>query len=154
METEILNEIQKPVIIRELQVKYKSRRRVKSARMDCPKAIWEFCCPLIGDNVQESMLALYLDNKNTLIGYTVVSTDTVSETIVHPRECFLAGISMAAAGLVLAHNHPSGSLQPSKEDILTTTRIMEAGKILGVPLLDHVIISSEGFFSMKEAGHL
>jgi len=154
METEILSEIQKPVVIRELQVKYKSRKRVKSLRMDCPKSVWEFCRKLIGNNVQESMLALYLDNKNNLIGYSVVSTGTISETIVHPRECFLVGISMAASGLVLVHNHPSQELTPSREDITTTTRIVEAGRILGIALLDHVIVSCEGFYSMLENGHL
>ena len=74
----------------------------------------------------------------------------VNKTVVHPREVFAEPLKERATAIVMAHNHPSGSLEPSSEDKLTTDRIVKAGKILGISVIDHIIFSNEGYFSFLE----
>jgi len=78
----------------------------------------------------------------------------VNHSLVHPREVFADVITERAASVILAHNHPSGTLEPSKQDILMTRQLVEAGAILGIKVLDHLIVSKKGHLSMKEKGLL
>lgn len=104
---------------------------------------------------REQVLVCCLDNKNQPVSITIVSTGTLNSSLIHPREVFKTAILSNAAGIILFHNHPSGDPEPSQEDINITTRINEAGKIMGIELLDHIIIGSEGLFcSLKEKGVL
>ena len=96
---------------------------------------------------------LCLNNKNRLQGYNLVSIGTVSECIVHPREIFQPALLTNATSIIIVHNHPSECLDPSREDMVVTKIINEASKIIGIPLLDHIIYSDIGFYSMKENGH-
>jgi DNA repair protein RadC len=84
----------------------------------------------------------------------VVSIGTISEAIVHPREVFKEAIRESGSSIIVAHNHPSGEVNPSKEDISTTKRLSEAGRLIGIPLLDHVIVCDSSYYSMKENGYL
>ena len=77
---------------------------------------------------------------------------TITEAIVHPREVFRDAIKEGGCGIIVVHNHPSGVTDPSPQDINTTKRLIEAGKIIGIPLLDHIIVTDTSFFSMKENG--
>lgn len=109
----------------------------------------------IEPHVKESFLVIYTDVKNTPLGYDVVSVGTVNSSMVHPREVFSNAIINRAAGVFVAHNHPSGDPSPSNEDIQITKRLIEAGKIIGIPVVDHVIVSSidtYNSFSMKAHG--
>lgn len=83
-------------------------------------------------------------------------TGTVSESIVHPREVFGAAILGNCSGIIIAHNHPSGTLTPSRQDLETTMRPVDAGKIIGIPIIDHIIIgfNSANYYSLKEEGHI
>lgn len=101
----------------------------------------------------ENFVALLLDTKNKILASPTISVGTISSTLVHPREVFKPAIRAAASGIIVAHNHPSGNTQPSREDIAVTKRLAEASETLGIELLDHVIIG-EGFRSLKEDGHL
>jgi len=101
---------------------------------------------------QEYFLAISLDGANHIIKKRVISMGTISQTLVHPREVFSPSIQDRAASVIVAHNHPSGVLKPSNEDIDITKRLNESSKILGIELLDHLIISKNGYFSFKENG--
>ena len=81
-----------------------------------------------------------------------ISIGSLSASIVHPREVFRAAVDYAAAAMILCHNHPSGDPSPSKEDIMVTKRMLKAGNIMDIPVLDHVIIGKNRFFSLKEEG--
>lgn len=99
---------------------------------------------------QEHFYVLGLNNKNVIQYVDLCSLGTVSESLVHPREVFRLAIIRSCSAIIIAHNHPSGVLTPSKEDISTTKRIYEAGNIIGITLLDHVIVTMTEFLSLKE----
>lgn len=100
---------------------------------------------------REQVIVCCLDNKNQPVSVNIVSMGTVNSSLVHPREVFKTAVLSNAASIILFHNHPSGDPEPAQEDINITERIKEAGKILGIELLDHIIIGSENrFISFKE----
>ena len=102
------------------------------------------------DMKKEHFKLLMLNIKNGFLGVDTISIGSLNASIVHPRELFKAAIKKSAAGIILAHNHPSGDVTPSEEDILMTKRIKEGGLILGIEVLDHLIIGESGYFSFKE----
>jgi DNA repair protein RadC len=108
----------------------------------------------IADKKQEYFLCISLNGANEVIGNRVVTVGLLNSSPVHPREVFADVILDRAATVILAHNHPSGLLKPSPDDINLTSQMVEAGKILGIPVLDHIIISKKGYFSFKEEGLL
>ena len=101
---------------------------------------------------RESFFVLLLDGRHRLIGEQEVSRGTLTASLVHPREVFREAIRSAAGAIVLVHNHPSGDPAPSGEDRFVTKRLAEAGRLLGIEVLDHVIVSGRGHFSFREAG--
>jgi len=101
---------------------------------------------------RESFYVLLLDGRHRLISSEEVSVGTLTASLVHPREVFRDAIRSAAAAIVLVHNHPSGDPSPSAEDRSVTTRLREAGELLGIRVVDHVIVASSGYFSFREAG--
>ena len=103
---------------------------------------------------QEYFLALYLDGANHLIQTKIITIGILNQSLVHPREVFSYAIEKRCASIIVAHNHPSGILEASNEDINVTKRLQESGKILGIELLDHLIITNNGYLSLKEEGVL
>lgn len=106
----------------------------------------------LNNEAQEVLVTLMLNTKNSIVGIQEITRGSLAASIVHPREVYKAAILHNAASIILAHNHPSGSPSPSREDIAVTERILKAGKILDIPLLDHVIIGDPHFVSLKEKG--
>lgn len=104
----------------------------------------------IKENKKENFVVLYLDARNKLIYKETVSIGTLNANLVHPREVFEPAVRNLAAQIVLAHNHPSGDPEPSEDDLEITKRLVEAGKILGIEAIDHIIIAKTGFTSFKE----
>jgi DNA repair protein RadC len=102
---------------------------------------------------RENFVVVLLNTKNEVIETPLVSVGTLSASLVHPREVFKPAIRASAASVILAHNHPSGKVEPSREDREVTRRLGEAAEVLEIELLDHVIVG-DGFFSMKEHGML
>lgn len=96
---------------------------------------------------REHFVALYLNTKNRPVGYQVISVGTLTAALVHPREVFKAAILSNANAVVVAHNHPSGDPTPSREDREITRRLKEAGQILGIELLDHLVIGHDGRYT-------
>ncbi|NLJ37763.1 MAG: DNA repair protein RadC [Candidatus Atribacteria bacterium] len=103
---------------------------------------------------QEYFLTLTLDGASRLIQKRVVFIGTLNQSLVHPREVFADAILDRAAGVICVHNHPSGNLQPSREDIAVTKKLVEAGKIIGIRIMDHIIIGKASYFSFQAEGLL
>jgi len=103
---------------------------------------------------QEYFLCIYLDGANHICQTRVITIGTLNQSLVHPREVFAPAVENRCASIIVAHNHPSGVLKPSREDSLVTDRLKQSGKLLGIELLDHVIIGKSGYFSMKDEGVL
>jgi len=101
---------------------------------------------------QEHLVVLLLDTKNNIKKTVVVSKGTINSTFVHPREVFKIAIRESACSIILGHNHPTGDPTPSNEDIEVTRRLSEVGKTIGIELVDHIIVSSKGYRSLKKMG--
>jgi DNA repair protein RadC len=99
---------------------------------------------------QEYFICLSLDSGGKIISRRTVTIGLLNATLVHPREVFAGPLKDRAAAVIVAHNHPSGSVEPSKEDIKTTQQLVAAGQILGVPLRDHIIVTSGAHYSFKK----
>ena len=109
--------------------------------------------PLIrhyASRMQEHLLAISLNGAQEVLSINVCSIGLVNRTIVHPREVFSEALAQRASAIIVAHNHPSGVLEPSMEDREVTRRLKKAGDILGIPIIDHLIFSEDGFISMLE----
>ncbi|OGG59925.1 hypothetical protein A3C89_03215 [Candidatus Kaiserbacteria bacterium RIFCSPHIGHO2_02_FULL_50_50] len=112
------------------------------------KDVWSLCHD-IRSSKKEHFVALYLDTQNRVIERIIVSIGTLNSSLVHPREVFEPALKLSAAHLLVAHNHPSGSLEPSPEDIDVTIRLKNAGELLGINLLDHVILTDTTYKSIS-----
>jgi len=101
---------------------------------------------------KEHFVALYLNARNQLVHKETVSIGTLNANLVHPREVFKPAIDCLAASVIIAHNHPSGSVEPSEDDVKVTKRLKEAGMIMGIEIVDHIIITKDNQASFKEKG--
>jgi len=99
---------------------------------------------------KEHFFTLYLDTRNRVIRKETISIGTLNASLVHPREVFQPAVECSAASVILVHNHPSGEAEPSREDLLLTKRLVSAGEIMGIDVLDHVIVARRCFVSLKE----
>lgn len=115
-----------------------------------PQIIYEQFSMRYRHEKQENFVVFFLDTKNQVICFKTLFIGTLNTSVVHPREIFKEAIKNSCNAIICMHNHPSGILTPSKEDIEITTIIHETGKLVGIPLLDHLIISEEGYFSFKQ----
>jgi DNA repair protein RadC len=118
--------------------------------LDRPAAVSGLLSPLLADLDREHFVVLALDARNRPIGAHTVSVGTLSASLVHPREVFKFAILANASSLILAHNHPSGDTAPSQDDIELTRRLVQAGELIGIQVLDHLVIGDGDFFSLKE----
>jgi DNA repair protein RadC len=113
------------------------------------KAVWKE----IKDKKKEHFKLVLLNTRNLVVGVVPISTGTLSASLVHPREVFKEAIRHSAASVAIAHNHPSGDVTPSEEDLQLTKRLIQAGRLLGIEVLDHIVLADgETFFSFKERG--
>ncbi|TXH01308.1 MAG: JAB domain-containing protein [Candidatus Moraniibacteriota bacterium] len=116
-----------------------------------PQDVWKLCADF-RESKREHFAAFYLDTQGKVIDRQIISIGTLDASLVHPREVFEPAVSLRAASIIVAHNHPSGNLEPSREDIEITKQLVEAGKILNIQIIDHVIITKIGFTSTKKKG--
>lgn len=114
-----------------------------------PEQIYELTRDIRGAN-REHFVGFYLNSRHQVLRRDIISIGSLNASIVHPREVYLPAIALSAASLVLAHNHPSGDPTPSEEDLAITRRLLEAGRILGIDLLDHVVVARDSYASFKE----
>lgn len=120
-----------------------------------PKDAFELGKDFLIDSDREKLILVCLDNKNQPTSINTVSVGSLNSSIVHPREVFKVAILSNSANIIVYHNHPSGDVTPSKEDINITERLKEAGKILGIELIDHIIVgSNSSYYSFNERGDI
>lgn len=124
------------------------------ARMHTPGEIAAHLLPLYGAAPVEQFGVALLDSRHRLMHIRVLSVGSLDSTIVHPREVFKEAASASAAHVVLFHNHPSGDPSPSQEDVELTARMLKAGDVMGIEVLDHVILADERYYSFWEAGYV
>ena len=105
----------------------------------------------IRDLKKEHFVVVFLNARNQIIKTETVSVGSLNASLVHPREVFAPAVASSAASVILGHNHPSGDITPSREDIELTRRMVQAGEIMGIEVVDHLIVGSDRFLSMKEA---
>ncbi|MGY3724789.1 DNA replication and repair protein RadC [Granulicatella balaenopterae] len=105
------------------------------------------------DAYQEHLLVLFLNTKNEIIKKRTVFKGGLNSAVAHPREIFREAVKCSAAKMILGHNHPSGNLEPSNADINFTKRMVECGELMGIEVLDHIIVSSNHYLSLKEKGY-
>ena len=122
---------------------------VKPTKITSPISFHHFVQPLTQYS-EEHFIAFHLDAKFQVIGYHEVSKGTLNASLVHPREVFKAALLSNAFAIIVAHNHPSGSVSASREDIETTKQLIKAGRLLGISVIDHCIVSSESMNSLRE----
>jgi len=122
---------------------------VKSAR-----DVYEYVHPLVEYEEKENIVVLYLDTKNRVIKHEIVSVGTLNASLIHPREVFKTAIKDNTCAIIMAHNHPSGDPTPSKDDYEITKSIHSAGELLDIPVIDHVVIGKDNYYSFKERGQL
>ncbi len=139
--------------VREVKINYKSRKRVGET-LRSPADVSEVLRKVLPDNSREHFIALYLDGSHSVVGYSIVATGAATSCQVHPREIFQPAVLLGAVSLIIAHNHPSGSLVPSTEDRSVTDNIGKAARLMGVRLLDHIIVTDKSYHSFQEEGHL
>ena len=114
-----------------------------------PSDVWNFCADIRALQ-REHFVAFYLDTQNCLIERQTISIGTLNSSLVHPREVFEPALAFHAASIIIAHNHPSGELSPSREDREVTKRLVEAGKIIGIDVIDHIILSKSSYLSFQQ----
>lgn len=118
------------------------------------REVFEYYMPGFYGLKKERFLCVLLDSKNRIFKETVVSEGTLTSSLVHPREVFRDAIKESAASVLFIHNHPSGDATPSRDDINITKRLVETGKIVGINVLDHIIISDGTYLSLMEKGYI
>jgi len=127
------------------QKKWLSNKKVTS-----PKNIADFFIPLLRDEVKEKFFTICLNSANKIITYELISVGTLNSSLVHPREVFKVAVENNSASIILLHNHPSGNTEPSNEDVLLTKKMIEIGKLMDIPIFDHIIIAGDQYISMVE----
>lgn len=136
----------------ELGKRLASLEREERDLIRTPGDVVQLLMPELRYLTQEVFKVVLLDIKNQVIAIPLISKGGLSSSIVHPREVFKEAIKRSAAAMILAHNHPSGIPEPSREDISITKRLLAAGEIMGIDVLDHVIIGDGIYYSMREEG--
>jgi len=132
-----------------------ARRRIKpeGAKIETPADLLPYVRHY-ADRKQEHFLCASINGANEILNIRVVSIGLIDRTPVHPREVFADALADRASAIIVAHNHPSGTLEPSGFDVEITKQLKEAGTVLGIALLDHIIFNRTGYFSFLEAGRL
>lgn len=115
-----------------------------------PASLISWCQKKLGALSQEHFLVIFLNPANEVLGYKVLFTGTVDVSVVHPREVFKEALNVSSSKIMVVHNHPSGHLEPSTADLMITEHLCEAGRMLRIPVVDHLIVSQNDYFSFYE----
>jgi DNA repair protein RadC len=121
-------------------------------QFNTPEAAAKLVMGRLKDKKKEYFLAILLDTRNQLIKVAEISVGSLDTSVVHPREVFKEAISASAAGVIFVHNHPSGDTEASEDDVALTKRLVQAGEIVGIDVLDHIIIGGKNYTSLKRLG--
>ncbi|MBU3942642.1 DNA repair protein RadC [Patescibacteria group bacterium] len=138
-------------IFQALSVRSAKEKLPKKIVLDSPQAVATFLQEKIGREKREHFYIITLDSRNNLVNIKNISIGTLNTSLVHPREVFKEVIRASATKVIIAHNHPSGDTEPSEADLMITNRLIEAGKILEIAVVDHIIVTDVDFLSFKES---
>jgi DNA repair protein RadC len=136
-------------LVKDHSITYKN-----SSPVCTPEDVYNVLQQYLQDTDREHFVVLFLDSHSAVIGINTVSVGTLTESLVHPREVFKGAILANAASIICAHNHPSGEARASDADILVTQKMINAGRIIGIPVEDHVIVGGDRHFSFRQHGLL
>ena len=131
------------------QVSRRTTRLLNSKPLCGADVVYKYIRPFFINSDREKFGIICLNSHNTVIAFHLVSIGNLDSSIVHPREVFKFAILSSSASIILVHNHPSGFLDPSSEDIHLTRRLVEAGELMGIAVLDHLILNNTDFVSLK-----
>ena len=141
-------------LFQSISERYALEKLPSKISLTSPQKVADYLREKIGREKKEHFVTLLLDSQNGLIRINDISIGTLNEALVHPREVFEPAVRLLAARIIVAHNHPSGDLEPSGEDLKLTQRLLSVGELTGIPVIDHFIVSSTGYISFKEKGLL
>lgn len=130
--------------------RYAKERIPRKIPLTSPHAVINYLQKKIGREKKEHFLLIALDTRNNLVKTSDISIGILNSSLIHPREVFKEAIQANAAKVIVAHNHPGGDPDPSKEDLVVTKRLVEAGRIIDIEVIDHIIVTNTGFVSFKE----
>lgn len=125
---------------------------INQIKITSSTSIYEYYKSILEEKKQEYFYCVYLDTKNHILKDKLLFIGTINESLIHPREIFKEAYLLSASSIICIHNHPAGSVEPSKSDIITTNQIKESGKLLGIKLLDHIIIGKDNYYSFNDNG--
>ncbi len=141
----------------EIKITYRNKQKYSEMKkVTCSQEVVEVLRSIWSDQIEhrEEFAIICLNRANKVLGYSFISSGGFSGTIANPKVIFQIALESNASGIILAHNHPSGSKKPSEADIKLTNKIKQAGRLLDLPILDHIILTSETYFSMADEGLL
>ncbi len=130
------------------------RDMIERPRLVTPRQVAAYLLPEYGSAAVEQFGILMLDSKNRVLRIKLLSVGSLNATVVHPREVFREAAAAAAAAIILFHNHPSGDPSPSPDDFELTGRMLDAGEIMGIDVIDHLILADQTYYSMMESGRI
>lgn len=133
---------------------FKSIDNINNVKLNNSQIVYEYYKNKISDKLQEHFYCLYLDNNKKIIREKLLFIGTINQSLVHPREIFKEAYIVSASAIICIHNHPSGNIMPSGDDINLTNRLIEIGKLLGIRVVDHIIIGKNNYYSFVENGDI
>lgn len=138
----------------EVARRFSSGTVIRSREFKSTKDLYNFVKPYISSRQKEHFIVICLDSRRRFLGVDNISIGTISQSLVHPREVFKPAINRNASFVVLVHNHPSGDVNPSIDDISTTERLIEAARTIGIPIVDHLIVSDLEYLSLRDSSYI
>lgn len=127
---------------------------IQNLKADNPKVVFEYYSSLLGRKKQEHFYAIYLDNQKRVIEDKLLFIGTINKSLIHPQNIFKEAYMLDASAIICLHNHPSGNVIPSKEDINMTKKLVEIGNLFGIKVVDHIIVGSDKYYSLFENGDI
>lgn len=136
----------------ELGKRINEEKKINNLKLSTPRDIYLNNRELFKNKKQEYFYCLYLNNKNEFIERKLLFMGTVNRSVVHPREVFKYAYLSSASSIVCMHNHPSGDISPSRDDIMFTKALVETGRVQGIPVIDHIIVGNDNYYSFSDHG--
>lgn len=127
---------------------------ISNIKLITPDIVFDYFKNKIGDKNQECFYCIYLDSSKKVLETKLIFMGTINESIIHPREIFKIAYQVSATSIICIHNHPSGNITPSKNDIVVTENLVKVGMLMGINIIDHIIISKNDYYSFKENGKI
>jgi len=135
---------------KDTKIEYPEYSQIPTKKVTSPQDFFELFKPLMAEQPGEVFLVAWLSTSNRVQGFDIISSGNLNSSIVHPREVFRRAVVTNCASIILAHNHPSGNIEPSNEDIMLTKKLVEAGKIIDINIFDHIVFGENSYTSFVE----